>query len=463
MAKPDVMAEKKRLIEAQEQARRDALAKKNFRRGEAARAAEPYLLLRGDGCYFNSAWLRRYLPTLGQRIEDKLPWETIPRLVDMPVGGTSFCKADALERFLDSGRAGVSLMGRLELFRLADLGELSDWEKADLGVPGGAVKMEPMAEERGLAVRFRHAQGRLMTADSDSVRSLDDLPGHLAEIAWAARGGDPTAGHCESLEACIAQGLEVGFDHAHSRVLWCRSMSREAPAEPEPEAEGAEPDEAPEPTVTTAAGGMPEIDPGEGFDDGDAADGEDKAEAAPTVTAAGGDEAKAPPAKKKKTGRPRKRPARGQPAKTQGLDAADGEDKAEAAPTVTAAGGDEAKAPPAKKKKTGRPRKRPARGQPAKTQGLDEADRRAFAQGRDAELDAELKALMAVEGKTAEELREQAVRIRHAADRMLAMQTNSESDNRFTGAEVKRLRRAAQEADDKAAELESAADDGGEG
>jgi len=412
MAKPDVMAEKKRLIEAQEQARRDALAKKNFRRGEAARAAEPYLLLRGDGCYFNSAWLRRYLPTLGQRIEDKLPWETIPRLVDMPVGGTSFCKADALERFLDSGRAGVSLMGRLELFRLADLGELSDWEKADLGVPGGAVKMEPMAEERGLAVRFRHAQGRLMTADSDSVRSLDDLPGHLAEIAWAARGGDPTAGHCESLEACIAQGLEVGFDHAHSRVLWCRSMSREAPAEPEPEAEGAEPDEAPEPTVTTAAGGMPEIDPGEGFDDGDAADGEDKAEAAPTVTAAGGDEAKAPPAKKKKTGRPRKRPARGQP---------------------------------------------------AKTQGLDEADRRAFAQGRDAELDAELKALMAVEGKTAEELREQAVRIRHAADRMLAMQTNSESDNRFTGAEVKRLRRAAQEADDKAAELESAADDGGEG
>jgi len=174
MAKLWVREEKRRLIAEQDQARRQAAAVASYEGNVAGLAATPYLLLRGDGCFFNPPWLRRFVGRAAVDAERVLSWQVFPRH-PMAIGGTRFAGANRLERLLDSGRLGISLMGRLEIYRLTSFDELDAWEKRALGLrvlgPGASI---PIAERQGLPARFKLARQALMMAGGGSVSDLDE-------------------------------------------------------------------------------------------------------------------------------------------------------------------------------------------------------------------------------------------------------------------------------------------------
>jgi len=271
MAKPDVVARKRELVQQAAQERQNRLGTQDYERNARGAALAPTLLLLASGAYFNRSWLGRFMPgAVGQRLGAKLTWYNVERRIPLPAGGTEFAVADELEALVDSGRFGTAIMGALEIFRFQtpdDLALLNHFDKVALGLaePQGGIRA---SAEPGLPRRFRDARRDLMLKDFTGMdRCLDaDLPVWAQEIAWAAVDGLVEAGPVDSLEG--ATPFEVGYSHKNNTIVWCRSLARQ-PAEVEPPelelAEGATEGIGPYRLASAAPGeGMGEIE----FDEG---------------------------------------------------------------------------------------------------------------------------------------------------------------------------------------------------
>ncbi len=189
-------AEQKRaeLLEQRRQEETALLAGKDFARNREAQALEPKLILRPDGAYLNMPMVRRLVGSAMQGGSER-GHVTLPTY---DVDGIACVRAGDLEAALDSGRFGLSLIGRLEVLQIMASADLDNWTAMLLGF------RQP---SKGWRADESLNLGRYLEADGEVGGRIDQA------IRERYRG------ELTSILPC-----EVGLDHRHNTVVWVRAL-----------------------------------------------------------------------------------------------------------------------------------------------------------------------------------------------------------------------------------------------
>jgi len=175
------------------------LAEADASRNREAVAREARLTFELDGAYFNLPYAQRLMGP-GQRLSSGETGDTLGLPV-RSVGGVECVRADELEAAFDSGRFGVSQIGRIEVLAIRALSDLDAYTAQRLG--------------------FRDPpKGWTTDGKSDLARYFRVGGEQAARIDPVVR--ERYSGDLASILPC-----EVGLDNRQDSLLYIRALSAE--------------------------------------------------------------------------------------------------------------------------------------------------------------------------------------------------------------------------------------------
>ncbi len=230
----------------EDEARREGPRAQAIRDMQEAEGRMRRLLLTPHGAYLNLPELHHLL---GNSAGVERLWaEAVRERVVYDGVGHECVRAQEVERLADSGRCGVGVMGKLEIFQIE---RLEDWS-GDVLTLLGFRRMEGVGAGRH-DVTFWFAECRRLAITARGIAPGGTCDWRLNNLDWVCHEGDVSKGPVGTPLEVVP--VEVAWHHTGGwyggNIYYIRTLKGACP-EPKAESEGS--------SRTVAASGMPEIE-----------------------------------------------------------------------------------------------------------------------------------------------------------------------------------------------------------